>query len=154
MSAVIVMAPVVIAAWPVISVAVVSAVGALGYTASNAVVDRQNEFSSVERSVEVELSNSDVVGETMGREEELIFSNEDVTLKFHKDIRGKLQICVTGINKSDNELKLIGEEISRKVTQQYIYNRVIAELKNGDFSIINQEVTEEETIKIQVRTWK
>lgn len=155
MSAVIIMTPVVIAAWPVISAAVVSAVGAMGYSAVSGIINEQNKLNvDVEKSVDIELDNSDVVGETMAREEELVFTKGEITLKFRRDIRGKLQICVTGQNRPDSELQRIGEEIAQKVTQQYIYNRVISELKEGDFSIIDQEVAEDETIKIQVRNWK
>ena len=155
MSAVIIMTPVVIAAWPVISAAVVATVGAMGYSAVSGITNKQNQLNSdIEKSINIELSNSDVVGDTMKREEELIFSKDDISIKFHKDLRGKLQICVTGTNRPDSELKRIGEEISNKVTQQYIYNKVISELKAGDFSIVEQDVGEDESIHIQVRNWK
>lgn len=155
MSAVIIMTPVVIAAWPVISAAVVGAIGAMGYSAVSGIVNEQNKLNvDVEKSVDIELENSDVVGETLAREEELVFTKGDITLKFRRDIRGKLQICVTGVNRPDSELQRIGEEISHKVTQQFIYNKVVSELKNSDFSIVGQDVGEDETIHIQVRNWK
>lgn len=153
MSAIIIMTPVVIAAWPVISAAVVGAVGAMGYAAAtNAnLVDEQID---VENSVDLEIANSDVAAENMSREETLIFTKGDITLTFKRDIRGKLKICVTGKNHSDSELRRIGTEISQKVTQQFIYNRVVSELKNADFSIVGQEVGEDDAIKIQVRNWR
>ena len=155
MSAVIIMTPVVIAAWPVISAAVVAAVGAMGYSAVTGAVNEATKINvDIEKTVDIELENSDVVGDTMAREEELVFTKDGITLKFHRDIRGKLQICVTGTNRPDSELKRIGEEISQKVTQKYIYNRVISELKTGDFSIVEQDVGEDETIHIQVRNYK
>jgi len=155
MSAVIIMTPVVIAAWPVISAAVVGAVGAMGYSAVSGIVNEQNKLqANVENSIDIELENSDVVGETLAREEELVFSKDGINVKFSRDIRGKLQICVTGTNRPDSELQRIGEEISNKVTQQFIYNRVVSELKNGDFSIVEQDIGEDETIHIQVRNWK
>jgi len=151
MSAIIVMTPVVIAAWPVISAAVVGAVGAMGYAAVASSIEQETETKN---SINLEIANSDVAAENMSREEELLFSKGDINLSIKKDIRGKLKICVTGKNHSDAELTRIGTEISQKITQQFIYNRVISELKSSDFSIIDQEVGEDETIKIQVRNWK
>ena len=155
MSAVIVMAPVIVASWPIISAAVVGAVTAMGYSA---VASKNNVGSEIEmdieKSIDIEIGNSDVVSENMAREEELVFTKNDITVTFKRDIRGKLRICVTGTNRPDSELERVGQEISQKVTQQFIYNRVISELKNSDFSIIDQEVAENDTIKIHVRNWK
>ncbi|NOY74432.1 MAG: hypothetical protein GXP32_01405 [Kiritimatiellaeota bacterium] len=152
MSAVIIMTPVVIAAWPVISAAVVGAVGAMGYAAVNSnLVDGEID---IENSVDLEIANSEIAAENMSREEELLFTKGDITLTFKRDIRGKLKICVAGKNHSDNELRRIGTEISQKVTRQFIYNRIVSELKNADFSIVDQEVGENDAIKIQVRNWR
>ena len=158
MSAVIIMAPVVVAAWPVISAAVVGAVGAMGYAAVNSAAEAaeaaQNSIAERVNSVDIEIENSEIAAENMAREEELVFTKDDVTVTFRRDIRGKLKICVTGKNRPDSELERIGTEISQKVTQQYIYNRVVSELKSSDFNIVDQEVTEDETIKIQIRNWQ
>ena len=48
MSAVIVFTPVIIASWPVISAAVVGAVGAMGYSAVNSAVDSINDYQITE----------------------------------------------------------------------------------------------------------
>ena len=130
MSAIIIMTPVITAvAWPVISAAVIGAVGAMGCTAVSSVQEEQ-ETESIENSVDLEIANSDIAAENMSREEELIFSKGDIKLSIKKDIRGKLKICVAGKNHSDAELTRIGTEISQKITQHFIYNRVVSELKD------------------------
>jgi len=158
MSAVIIMAPIVapmvVAAWPVVSAAIVGAVGAMGYAAVSAIEAEEQVEVDMERTVDLEIGEGEDIAANMSREEELVFSKEDVTVKFRRDIRGRLKVCVTGTNKSDEELRRIGTEISGRVTQQFIYNRVVSELKSADFAIVEQEVAEDQTIKIQVRNWK
>lgn len=155
MSAIIIFAPVIIASWPVISAAVIGAVGAMGYTALSGVNAAVDETQAVgEQEVELELENSDVVGQTLAREEQLTFEKDGVTLTFRRDIRGRLKICVTGESRSKRELEAIGTEVAQKVTQQYMYNRIVDELQQGEFSIVDQEVDENETIKIQIRSWE
>lgn len=155
MSAIIIFAPVIIASWPVISAAVIGAVGAMGYTALNGVNAGVDETQAVgEQEVELELENSDVIGQTLAREEQLTFEKDGVTLTFRRDIRGRLKICVNGESRSKRELEAIGTEVAQKVTQQYMYNRIVGELQQGEFSIVDQEVDENETIKIQIRSWE
>lgn len=155
MSAVVILAPVVITtAWPVISAAAVTVMAALGYaTVSTAVDVATHVDEQVKNKVELELDNIQEVGESLGREEELVFSKDGVVVTFRRDIRGRLQVCVTGDSLSKQQLRELGEELANKVIQQYVYNRVISELENTDMSIIDQEVDEDETIKIKLRAW-
>jgi len=155
MSGVVVIAPIVITtAWPVISAAAVSVMAALGYAAVSTSVDvAVQERVGVDNSVEIEVENSQEVGDSLGREEELVFTKEDITVNFKRDIRGRLKVCVTGDSHPKSELKQMGEELANKVIQQYVYNRVVSELDSTDFSIVEQEVDEDETIKIKLRAW-
>jgi hypothetical protein len=159
MSAIIILTPLVIAAWPAISAAVVGAVGAMGYVAANTVANEMNKTkenlkTSLKNSVDIEVGNSEILKDNMAREQELVFTKGDVTVIFKRDVRGKLNVCVKGENTSKAELERIGKEIAGKVTQQYIYNRVVSEIQDSEFSIIDQEVDEKGAIKIHVRNWE
>jgi len=154
MSAIVIFAPIIITSWPVISAAVVATVGAMGYTAVNVNQQVSEEESIDVGVVELEVANSEVVGATLAREEELEFERDGITLKFRRDIRGALKITVKGESYSKSQLEAIGDEIAQKVTQQYMYNRVISELQQNNFAIVDQEVGEDETIKIRIRNWE
>ena len=63
------------------------------------------------------------------------------------------RVCVSGESHSKAELRELGEALANKVIQQYVYDRVVGELGQTDFSIVEQEVDEDETIKIKLRAW-
>ncbi len=160
MSAVIILAPVVVTtAWPIISAAAITVMASLGYaTVSTAVdiaagvnVDTANTDTA--NTVELEVENSQELGDSLGREEELVFAKDNIVVTFKRDIRGRLQVCVSGDGISKVQLRKMGEELANKVVQQYVYNRVVSELQETDMSIIDQEVDEDETIKIKLRAW-
>jgi hypothetical protein len=155
MSAVIILAPVVVTtAWPVISAAAITVMASLGYATVSTVVDSAIEDQvDTMNTVELEVENCQELGEKLGREEELVFEKEDITVTFKRDIRGRLQVCVSGDNITKTKLRELGEELANKVVQQYTYTRVIDELQNTEMSIIDQEVDEDETIKIKLRAW-
>jgi hypothetical protein len=146
------MTPLVVAAWPAVSTAVVTAAAALGLVA---VKEKAANAASLNRenSVEFEIENSKIASDNMTREEKLIFSKDDMTVVFRRDIRGKLKICVTGAGRTEEELKAAGDEIASEVTRQFIYNKVVSELKNADFTILDQEIGDDDTIRIHVRNW-
>lgn len=156
MSAVLIMTPAIIAGWPAISAAVVGAMGAMGYAAvKNAAAELETNASvSTERQIELEIEKSDVLIENVAREESLEFIKDDVKVSISRDIRGKLKICVSGENLGDAELRAVGTEISQKVTQQYIYDKVVSELQSTHFNIVDQEVTEDDAIRIHIRNWQ
>lgn len=157
MSAVVILAPVVVTtAWPVISAAAVTVMAALGYATVSTTVDvmvTDNIDVETANTVELEIENSQELGQTLGREEELVFTKDNIVVTFKRDIRGRLQVCVSGEHLSKARLRELGEELANKVVQQYVYNRIVGELQNTDMSIIDQEVDEDETIKIKLRAW-
>jgi hypothetical protein len=155
MSAVIILAPVVITtAWPIISAAAITVMASLGYATVSTAVDIANKVQvDTNNTVELEVENSQELGNSLGREEELVFAKDNIVVTFKRDIRGRLQVCVSGDGISKVQLRKMGEELANKVVQQYVYNRVVSELQDTDMSIIDQEVDEDETIKIKLRAW-
>jgi hypothetical protein len=72
---------------------------------------------------------------------------------FTRDARGALRVCMEGTNHSRSELRRLGQELIDRVTQQYVYHRVVTELKARNMTIVDEEVAEDRTVKIRVRSW-
>ena len=152
MSTVMVIAPLVIANWSAISAAVVGAVGVLGFSTVNEAVESSRRVLETNRA-EIELEESEILEGTGGSGEQIIVQRDDVRAIFTRDARGALKVCVEGHGRSKAELKQIGEELIGRVTQQYVYHRVVTELANRNMAIVGEEVTEDRTVKIRVRNW-
>ena len=152
MSTVMVIAPLVIANWSVISAAVVGAVGVLGFSTVNEGVTASRRVKETNRA-EIELDESEILEGSGGSGEEIIVERDDVRAIFSRDARGALKVCVEGHGHSKAELRKIGEELIGRVTQQYVYHRVVTELANRNMAIVNEEMSEDRTVKIRVRNW-
>ena len=152
MSTVMIVAPLVIANWSAISAAVVGAVGIMGFSTVNEAVAASRQVRQPNRA-EIELEESEILDGTGGSGEEIVVERDDVRAIFTRDARGALKVCVEGHGRTKSELKQIGEELIGRVTQQYVYHRVVTELGNRNMTIVHEEVTEDRTVKIRVRNW-
>jgi len=147
-----VIAPIVIANWSAISAAVIGAVGVMGFSTVGEGVAASRRVKEVNRA-EIELEESEILDETSGSGEENVVQKDGVRAVFSRDARGALKVCVEGHGHSKSELTKIGEDLIGRVTQQYVYHRVITELANRNMAIVNEEVSEDRTVKIRVRNW-
>lgn len=157
MSAVVVIAPIVVgAAWPMISGAAAAVMVSLGYSVLTTAKEHIEESEKVTtaNSVELDISNAEEVGAAVGREEQLVYTKDGITVTFKRDIRGNLQVCVDSDYHSKAELEELGQELANKVIQKYVYDRVITELDTTGMSLVEQEVDEDETIRIKLRSWE
>jgi hypothetical protein len=77
-----------------------------------------------------------------------------VTVTFSRDARGKASLCVTGEGHSKQELKALGEELSQTVVQQYVYQKLMGEMSNRGFIVVDQETSEDRSIRLKVRHWE
>src|ERR1700679_639043 len=104
MSAVCILTPVVIMAWPAFSAAVVAAAGSLGYqVAAETNRNRPGETVHKEKgSVQLEIERSEVVTNQLGRDQRISVTREGVTVTFSRDARGKASLCVTGSGQSED----------------------------------------------------
>ena len=156
MSCVCILTPVVIAAWPAFSAAVVAAASSLGYTIVQEGI-QQSQTSQVsetgERRVNLEIEQSEIVTNQLGRDQRIQVTRGGVTVTFSRDARGKASICVTGPGHSDEELRTIGEELSQRVVQKYIHRRLLDEIHARQFVIVEEEVDENNAIRLKVRHW-
>ena len=156
MSAVCILTPVVIAAWPAFSAAVAAAATSLGYTIVEEGIKQSQTSKAVEtgeREVTLEIEQSEIVTNQLGRDQCIKVTRSGVTVTFSRDARGKASVCVTGPGHSDEELRAIGEELSRRVVQKYIHQRLLDEIRARQFVIVEEEVDENQAIRLKVRHW-
>jgi hypothetical protein len=151
-STVIVLAPLIIAAWPSITAAVTAAVGTMGFALVTASAARSRGAVSSANRAEIAVEDSEVLeGGAAG--ESLVVERDGVRATFSRDARGALKVCVEGAGHAKAELRRIGEQLIERVTQQYVYHRVVTELKQRNLAIVEEEVDEDRTIRIRVRNW-
>jgi hypothetical protein len=155
MGVVLVLTPVLISSWPAISAAVAGAAAAMGLLAKDRVKDELKETQSSQlTSIEMELENSQVASDNLSLGQEIVLTKGNIEIHVTRDERGRCSICTRGTGYSKAELKQVAEEFSGKVTQAFIYNRVKTELKNKGFQVVNEEVAEDQTVRIHVRHWE
>ncbi len=150
------MAPVVIAAWPAFSAAVVAAATSLGY---QIVSEAKGQGSSAaarkeSNSVRLEIERSEVVTNQLGRDQRMAVTRNGVTVTFSRDARGKASLCVTGTGQGEEELRALGEELSQCVVQQYVYQKLMGEMRTRGFNVVEEEVSEDRSIRLKVRHWE
>ncbi len=156
MSAVCILTPVVIMAWPAFSAAVVAAAGSLGWQVA-VEVNRQCPGETVRpntNSVQLEIERSEVVTQQLGRDQRIAVARDGVTVAFSRDARGKATLCVTGHGQSDETLRTLGEELSQAVVQRYVYQKLMDEMRSRGFNVVEEEVHADRSIRLRVRHWE
>ena len=152
MSSIIVLTPIIIANWPAITAIVSAAVGTLGFSAVQGMEAQHSEVAGTTRE-EIEVDNSEILENATGRGEEIVVEREGLRAVFTRDGRGALKVCMEGKGYSKAEMRKIGQEMVDRVTQQYVYHRVITELQQRNMHVASEEVAEDRTMKIRVRNW-
>jgi len=151
MSGICILAPAVIAAWPAISAAVAGVAAALGMSVVKEGEEEFRTHAAVENKVELSLENSEVVSETLVSGEEMVLVKGNIRVRVFRDERGQCGVCVEGVGRSKSELRAFGEEVAGKITQMFVYNKVMTEMKNKGFTVVKDEITADETVHIHVR---
>jgi len=156
MGAVCLLAPVVIAAWPAFSSAVIAAASSLGYQVVAEAVEANapEEQRETASSVQLEIERSEVVTNSLGRDQRISVSREGITVTFSRDLRGKASLCVTGEGFAKEELKALGEELSHAVVQQYVYQKLMDEMRSRGFVVVEEEQNEDRSIHMKIRHWE
>lgn len=156
MSTVLVLTPVIISSWPAITAAVAAAAASLGIMVKESVqesVQNAQVNQNVENSVEVELSQSEVLAQTMVTNQEIVLTKGTIELRIKRDERGRCLVCAKGVGHSKAELKMAADEFSQKLTQCFVYDKIMHELKTKEFQVVNEEVMKDNSIRIHVRRW-
>jgi Protein of unknown function (DUF1257) len=156
MSAVCILTPVVIMAWPAFSAAVVAAASSLGYQVASE-INSQRPGETVRKEgagVRLEIERSEVVTNQLGRDQRISVTRDGVTVTFSRDARGKASLCVTGSGHSEAALRALGEELSQAVVQRYVYQKLMDEMRARGFNVVEEEVNEDRSIRLKVRHWE
>ena len=156
MSCVCILTPVVIAAWPAFSAAVVAAATSLGYQVVSEVNQSSPAAATSQSSgkVSLEIAQSELVTGTLARDQRMAVTRAGVTVTFARDARGKASLCVTGTGQNDEELRALGEELSGRVVQQYVYQKLMDEMRTRGFNVVEEEADANQTIRLKVRHWE
>jgi len=155
MSCVCILTPVVIAAWPAFSAAVLAAANSLGYVLVEETIKQSQEVSEKisARQVSLEIANSEVVTGILRRDQQIRVSRQEVTVTFSRDARGRASVCVSGPGRTEEELRAIGQELSQRVVQKYVYQKLIDEMQARQFAVIEEEIDANQAIRLRVRHW-
>jgi hypothetical protein len=153
MSTVLVLTPVIIGSWPAITAAVAGAAAALGFVTQQEVQETLQQDQKVEtkQTVQVELEQSEVVATQMKAGQEIVVTKDNVEIHVRRDERGRCVVCATGKGLTKAELKQIAQQFAQKVTQCFVYDKVMRELKAKNFNLVNEEVMADQSIRIHVR---
>jgi len=151
MSTVLVVTPLVIAGWPILTAAISAAVGTMGFALVQDTGPRRRQVLDDRSRAEIEVEDSEILAGTGGTGEEMVVERDGIRAVFGRDARGALKLCLEGRGMSKAELQRLGEELIGRVTQQYAYHRLVSELKERQMDIVDERVGEDQTIRIRVR---
>jgi len=140
------------ASWPILSGLISAACTAAGFRALKAPTKEREvqRESTREESVEFEVSSARV--EELGAVAALNLTDGHITATFCQDERGQCKLHVQG-NKSQQELIATGRALMQRVRQQLAYHRVMEELKRKGYTVVQEEVAADESIRLRVRSW-
>ena len=153
MGATLILVPVVVAAWPAFSAAVVAAATSLGYHVAAEAKREAAHTQKTNQAVNLEIARSEVITNQLGRDQRLTVSREGITITFSRDARGKASLCVTGQGQNAETLRALGEELSQAVVQKYVYQKITDEMRARGFVLVEEETTADRAIHLKVRHW-
>jgi hypothetical protein len=62
-----------------------------------------------------------------------------------------VKVCVEG--GLSGGTRQLGQDLIGRVTQQYVYHRLVTEMKERNMAVVHEEVDEDRTVRIRVRNW-
>ncbi len=161
MSTVFILAPVIIGSWPAISAAVAGAAAAMGFAMAKSADDKrsniaqdQQEQQDDQRTIKIEIKDSAVLAGNLMTGQSIEATRGHITIRVHRDERGRCSVCASGVNVSDNQLRQVAEEFTERLTQCFVYNKIMTELKQKGFRVVNEKVEEDQSVRIHVRRWE
>ena len=154
MSSVVVVTPLIVASWPIVSAAVTAAIGTMGFSIIPTKTSSGSAVVKTTNRAEIDVEDSDILNEMLQQPKARLRrrSREGVrAISSAAMARGGLKLCVEGESHSKAELKQIGEELMGRVTQQYAYHRIVTELRQRNMTIVDEEISADRTVKLRVR---
>jgi hypothetical protein len=152
MSTVLVVTPLVVASWPLLSAAVTAAVSTMGFAAAQNKGPRVRQTAGSTERAEIALDDTEILAGSAGTDQQITVERDGIRAIFSRDARGALKLCVEGHGHSKAHLKQVGEALVGRVTQQYAYHRLKSELKERELLIVEEHVDQRQAIHIRVRS--
>ena len=104
MSTVLVVTPLIVASWPLMSAAISAAVGTMGFAAVQDQGPRVREIAGSKTRTEIELEDSEILAGSGATGGEMVVERDGILRRFSRDARGALKLCVEGSGQSKAEL--------------------------------------------------
>lgn len=156
MSAVAIIAPIVVSSWPAISVAVASAAVSMGFTVAREVSQEglSQDLRPGSNTVTLDVPNCSAVTGTLGRDQRIRLARDGVQVEFSRDARGRDSVCVTGEGLSEEQLRAIGDEVAGRTVQHYVLAKLKSEMAGKGMDLVEETVDENQSIRLRVRHWQ
>ncbi|MDR3108829.1 MAG: DUF1257 domain-containing protein [Planctomycetaceae bacterium] len=159
MSTILIISPLIVTGWPLLTAAITASVMSMGYAVVEESVLECNEDlneNSVSREnlhvhEEMSIENSEILADARNRGETLTIQKDNVKVTFHRDIRGTLRLTIDADGLTKREVQKLGDDLIGRVTQQYSYNRLVTEMKERGMTIVEEDVEADGTVKMRVR---
>lgn len=101
-------------------------------------------------SVALSLDNSEPIAADLSVGQQKTFHGNGVTVLFRLDGEGRSSVHVSG-HKSEEELRELGEALAKRIAQQYAYHRIVAEMRDRNMNIVEEEIEQDGTVRMRVR---
>lgn len=152
MSVVFLVVPTVAVSWPLLCGAAAAAGAALGYKALKSLDDavEASDGGATSSAVEMKLDGSSILAESLEATGSFVLSCNEITATFSRGADGACSVHVEGTGKTEEELRLAGQRLINKITQQYAYNKVVTDLKAQGFTVNHEEVDAQDAVHIRV----
>ena len=105
-------------------------------------------------SVPVDELVEGLIGEEIGRDERLVFQNDNTRLIFRRDAEGKFFVDILGPKeRTARELRNEALAFVSDLVQQFSYNRVLKEMESRGIQLVQENVDAESgDIILEVKT--
>lgn len=154
MSMTLVVVPVIgVSALPVLTSIAAAAGASLGYTLKRGLTNAarlQKALKEAQKQrVEVDVDATEVPEELLNNE--IVLQRGDVTATLRIGPNGKLQVCMDSPNATKEQLEEEAKQLAGRLLQQYAYHRFMTECEQLNLPVLEQEVLEDNSIRIVVR---
>jgi hypothetical protein len=144
--------PIIVGSWPAIAAAAAGAAAALSYSVAHGVAEEDVSAEASAQSAEVELRTGELA-EALATGQEITVTRGTVKLTVSRDARGGCRVCAAGLGHSKVELERMAKEFADQMTQCFVYNRVMTELRAKGLKVVDEEKLDDQSIRIHVRNW-
>ena len=142
------------ASWPILSAVISAAATAAGFRALKTASEKETVAAegstATTESVELELAAARV--KDLDAMDSMTMTDGSVVATFYQDELGQCKLHVEG-NKSQQELIETGRTLLQRVRQQLAYHRVVEEMKQRGYTIVEEQVAADQSIRLKVRSW-